>query len=150
MCVHTLCEGGHFPAMIGSTHRTQGTENAFCSPLWNMNDLANFYSWLGNPQSLWGLKSIKMNNRRNGCRRVQYLFCNKMKWDWLYDFSVVQVLFLCVQFCFGLVRNSTSPRKNAGIAGYFILYQSVVLFLEMFVFDVFQKVANLCVCGCNA
>ena len=58
--------------------------------------------------------------------------------------------FLCVQFCFGLVRNSTSPRKNAGTAGYFTLYQSVVLFLEMFVFDVFQKVANLCVCGCYA
>lgn len=51
-----------------------------------------------------------------------------------------------MSFCSGLVRNSTSPGKNARIQGYFTLYQSVVLLLEMFVFDVFQKVANVCVC----
>ena len=54
---------------------------------------------IGKPPVLWGLKSIKMNNRRNGCRRVEYLFCNKMKWGWLWLFCgassspVCQVLF---------------------------------------------------------
>lgn len=68
-----------------------------------------------------------------------------MQWS---DFSMAhQALFLRVSFCFELVRSITSQTKNARIKGHSALSQSVVLFLEMFVFEVCQKVA-ICVCVC--
>lgn len=79
--------------------------------------------------------------------------CSVIKWSWTvkwYDFSTAQqALFLCVSFCFRSVNNITSQRKNAKSRGGFVPDQSVVLFLEMFVFEVCQKVAIFFFfCGC--
>lgn len=72
---------------------------------------------IGKPSVLWELKSIKMNNRRKSCRRVQYLFCDKTKWDWLYDFSVVQALFLCVVLLWVSEKQHVTRKecKNPGL-----------------------------------
>lgn len=70
----------------------------------------------------------------------QICFVLKCSWavQWQ-DFSRVKALPWCVSFCFGLRRNITSQRKNASIKGCFALYQSVVLFLAKFVFEVCKR-----------